>query len=157
MLDAARKPFTGVSKIRTSRGFTTFWSGPRDRVGSSCAIKATEVWCWGNNDFNQLGSTTFSARTSTSPVLVTKSNLARLNKVIDVQVGGLHVCALTSTKTVWCWGQNNHGQLGIGTSSDFSTKTGAFQVKKTANTMLTNVTAVTASEHSTCALSADTV
>jgi alpha-tubulin suppressor-like RCC1 family protein len=157
VLDAARKPFTAVTKISSSRGSTTFGGGDRDYVGSTCAIKATEVWCWGNNDFKQLGSTTLSASTSTFPVLVTKSNRTRLNSVIDVQVGGRHACALTSGKTVWCWGANDYGQLGIGTTPSYPPKTGAFQVKKTTSTFLTNVTAVTASQNFTCALSAGTV
>jgi alpha-tubulin suppressor-like RCC1 family protein len=153
--DAVRKPFTGVTKVSSSR--SSYGFSADDTVASSCAIKATEVWCWGNNDFKQLGSTTLSARTSTSPVLVTKSNRTRLNSVIDVQVGGLHACALTSGKTVWCWGSNYYGQLGIGATSPFPPKTGAFQVKKNTTTFLTNVSAVSASEYFTCALSAGTV
>ena len=157
VLDAVRKPFTGVSKISISKGSATFGGGSRDLVGSSCAIKSTEVWCWGDNDFRQLGSPTYSANVSVSPVKVTKSDLSKLNNVIDVQIGTAHACALTTAKTVWCWGGNYYGQLGIGTTPPFPPKTGAVQVKKTATTFLTNVTAVTASDYFTCALSGGTV
>ena len=157
VLDVSRKPFTGVSKISSSRGSATFGGGARDLVGSTCAIKALEVWCWGNNDFRQLGSTTFTSSASVSPVLVTKPDKSTLRNIIDLQVGGTHACALTSTKTVWCWGGNYYGQLGIGTTPSFPPKTGAYQVKKTGNTFLTNVSAISASDYYTCALSAGTV
>lgn len=157
VLDASRKPFTGVSKISSSRGSATFGGGARDLVGSTCAIKTSEVWCWGNNDFHQLGSRVFTSSASASPVLVTKPDKSKLSNIIDVQVGGTHACALTSTKTVWCWGGNYYGQLGIGTTPAFQPKMGAYQVKKTANTFLTNVSAISASESFTCALSVGTV
>jgi alpha-tubulin suppressor-like RCC1 family protein len=35
--------------------------------------------------------------------------------VMQVAAGGFHTCALLSDTTLWCWGLNDHGQLGDGT------------------------------------------
>jgi alpha-tubulin suppressor-like RCC1 family protein len=32
--------------------------------------------------------------------------------------GGLHTCAVRTDGTVWCWGLNTYGSLGVGTTDD---------------------------------------
>jgi len=78
---------------------------------TNCALRADgTVWCWGENDYGQLGldeTTAYSA----IPVLI-----PGVGSAIHVDVGGHHVCALVdgdaTDRAVWCWGQNNFGQLG---------------------------------------------
>jgi alpha-tubulin suppressor-like RCC1 family protein len=36
----------------------------------------------------------------------------------QVSVGGSHVCAKTTSGTTYCWGRNDSGQLGDGTTDD---------------------------------------
>src|SRR4051794_13159320 len=33
---------------------------------------------------------------------------------ISVATGVSHTCAIKKNKTLWCWGFNDHGQLGVG-------------------------------------------
>ncbi|MGG1657973.1 S-layer homology domain-containing protein [Brevibacillus sp. NRS-1366] len=85
--------------------------------GHSVALKSDgTVWTWGENGYGQLGIGTID-KGSSVPVQV--SNLS--NVVAIAAEGGEsflktgHTVALKSDGTVWTWGNNEHGQLGIGT------------------------------------------
>jgi alpha-tubulin suppressor-like RCC1 family protein len=68
------------------------------------------VQCWGNNEKGQLGNGTLTS--SPTPVTVTA-----LSGAASVLVAGAnHSCALTDAGTIQCWGFNNYGQLGNGTT-----------------------------------------
>jgi len=68
--------------------------------------------CWGMNTSGQLGNGSVAA-SSTHPV-----DVAMLSDAIQIAAGGEHACALASPGSVWCWGGNQWGELGIGTTVD---------------------------------------
>jgi alpha-tubulin suppressor-like RCC1 family protein len=83
----------------------------------TCALKVDgTVWCWGYNGSGQLGDGT----TGGQPCINGEPNcrLAPVeveelgNSVAEVGAGFYHTCARKTDGTVWCWGLNNHGQLG---------------------------------------------
>lgn len=110
--------------------------------GHSCAItRAGGVKCWGDNDRGQLGNGT-STR-SLTPVDV--GGLA--DGVVTVSAGNDHTCAVLATGGLKCWGANDHGQLGAGSSAGSATP---IDVSGLAN----GISGVSAGNGATCALTA---
>ena len=83
---------------------------------NGCALtQAGAVRCWGLNRSGQLGNGS-SADSSNVPVQVT--GLANGNRA--VAVGNVDACAITAAGGAVCWGANDAGQLGNGTTHDSS-------------------------------------
>jgi len=79
---------------------------------STCALTAVRaVQCWGLNDAGTLGD----GGTATSATPVDAAGLS--GDVAGISVGGYQACALVMTETLKCWGNNQSGELGIGTST----------------------------------------
>jgi alpha-tubulin suppressor-like RCC1 family protein/HEAT repeat protein/pectate lyase len=86
-------------------------------AGQTTVIKDTHVWAWGLNWRGELGNGT--DRDSSAPVLVKEPDgAASLKNLLAVVSDGAHVAALRENGTVLCWGFNQYGQVGIGTTAD---------------------------------------
>jgi alpha-tubulin suppressor-like RCC1 family protein len=86
----------------------------------ACALEwATgDVYCWGSNEFGQLGSSTgvcSSAGVACSDVAMKVQLLP--DSATYVSAGALHTCALTRGGAAYCWGGNGSGQIGDGTQA----------------------------------------
>ena len=66
--------------------------------------------CWGRNDRGQLGDGTTTSRSA--PVAVTGGHTFELIVAGGFEIG--QTCGLTSGGAAYCWGDNERGQLGIG-------------------------------------------
>lgn len=97
-------------ELRGLRDVTAIAVG--DRL--ACAVTKGQVWCWGDNLNHQIApDDTMSYATPTRITAVTES-------VRQVAVGAGHVCVLTTSGGVWCWGTNWYGELGNGTRASSS-------------------------------------
>ena len=97
---------TGVTAIATGGGFTQDAGG-----GHSCALMADgTVWCWGNNEFGQIGQ---DIPLGESPVIVPSRVVTELGvdfpltDAIAVTAGWGVSCALLADTSVACWGDLN--------------------------------------------------
>jgi alpha-tubulin suppressor-like RCC1 family protein len=86
--------------------------------GSYCALLSTgKVDCWGYNDDGELGNGTTTS--SDVPVAVVGiTNAKAITEDTDGDAGSF--CALLSTSQVKCWGYNDDGELGNGTTTTYT-------------------------------------
>ena len=82
----------------------------------TCALLDTgNMKCWGNNESGQLGDGTTTERHT--PVNVSGLSLPAQS----ISCGYEHTCAILSDGTAKCWGKNEDGQLGNGSTANSAT------------------------------------
>ncbi len=85
----------------------------------SNAVAKGQLFCWGNNSFNQLGlGGNAPAKATTPEPVVLGADLN--NNWLEIQAGNYHACGIreqVSDNTLWCWGLRTSGQLGGGNTS----------------------------------------
>ncbi len=82
----------------------------------SCALDVSKrVYCWGENNFGQLGDNTSNRRLSPVQVAGT-TDTGTLENITAISAGFTQSCAVEATGRVYCWGNNEYGQLGNNTS-----------------------------------------
>lgn len=101
--------------------------------GFTCGIDTNgSAWCWGDNEAGQLGNgTTLPCATANncgSSYINTPQQVVGGHKFIAISASGDgfindpntpvgHTCAIDEYNDMYCWGWNNSGQLGLGTTS----------------------------------------
>ena len=117
----------------------------------SLAVDGTgAVFAWGFNSNGQLGNNTTTQQTVPVQV-VGVGNVGFLGGITAVAAGNNHSLALKgSDGTVYAWGNNSNGQLGIGTADLNNTHLTPVQVPG-----LTGVVAIAAGNQSSFAVKAD--
>jgi len=122
----------------------------------TCALSADgQVWCFGASGSGQLGETysigggrnkAFASLVYTE---VSATDRTPLTDVVAISAGDFHTCAVTKAGTVRCWGKNENGQLGDGSSG-----AGVIVVLPGSVPGLANITAISAGWSHTCAIGA---
>ncbi len=106
------------------------------------------IWCTGNNDNGQLGNGTNNK--SNEPTQVRIDSGTALQNVVKISVGNSHTMALTKDGTVYSWGKNSCGELGINSINNSNYAT---QVKNTSgNGYLENIIDISCGDESSSAI-----
>jgi alpha-tubulin suppressor-like RCC1 family protein len=81
----------------------------------TCGIRLDgTLWCWGNNSHGELGTGDLAPRRAPTRVTAPGGD-----GWATVGIGDYHSCAIReSDGTLWCWGRNDVGQVGIGLSGE---------------------------------------
>lgn len=83
----------------------------------TCALSSGNAFCWGNGWFGALGTQTQNSANTPRPVLPPSGVTLSFTKI---STGDGHTCGI-SGGSIWCWGRNEAGQIGIGTSNTWLT------------------------------------
>jgi alpha-tubulin suppressor-like RCC1 family protein len=104
---------TAQTRIETAEPET---SSPMISIDGNRACALTgegDIYCWGQNEFGQLGDGTETDKSV--PVKVKSSHSFK-----EVSVGMTAGCGLAEDGAAYCWGKNDKGQLGDGTQTNRS-------------------------------------
>jgi alpha-tubulin suppressor-like RCC1 family protein len=79
--------------------------------------------CWGQNSSGQLGVASFSLtahgdEAGEAPIDNDPFGVVNGLSVVSMALGRQHSCAILSDAQLYCWGENQNGQLGVGTNAD---------------------------------------
>ena len=118
---AARLPQAGASfRVRVGmENKERFMSAKQSSAGfyHSCAIVLNDkAYCWGSNNNGQLGNG--STTSSRVPVAVNMSGVLAGKTIKQISVEFSTNCVVASDNKVYCWGGNNNGQLGNGSTAN---------------------------------------
>jgi alpha-tubulin suppressor-like RCC1 family protein len=105
----------------------------------TCAAMSGGVKCWGRNNYGQLGNgTTIDSSVPVSVIGLTSG-------ITALAMGETHTCAVTSGGGAMCWGWNQPGALGNGSTVQSSTPVAVVGLTR-------GVTAVAVGQGHSCAL-----
>ncbi|MCL2164838.1 MAG: hypothetical protein FWH55_10725 [Oscillospiraceae bacterium] len=120
----------------------------------TCALDtAGQVYCWGQNNYGQLGDNSFTD--SLTPVAVNTSvgtGVMNGKAITQIAAGIYHVCALDNTSQIYCWGRNNLGQLGDNSFTDSLTPVAVDTTAGTGVIDGKDIAQIVAGAYHTCAL-----
>jgi len=102
--------------VPTQVGALTDWKTPvigaMDRA-SGCIKDNGTLWCWGNNDYGQLG---FGNTTN----ICSPAQVGSLTTWFNNGAGDYHQVAIKTDGSLWSWGRTHYGQGGRNNSTDIS-------------------------------------
>src|SRR5438094_7084021 len=97
-------------------------SGVAQSACHGCAWRGAQAFCWGTNQFGELGDGTRASRNSAATVQGLST--AGVGNIALMAVGcgnpsvSGHTCALNTNGELFCWGCDQDGQLGDLTATD---------------------------------------
>ena len=105
---------------------------------SSCVIASDDkAYCWGSNNFGQLGNG--NLKNSSTPTPVSTTGVLAGKTIKQITAGTEFTCAIASDDKAYCWGSNSSGELGNNSTINSGVPTHVYAPKENttipANTM----------------------
>jgi alpha-tubulin suppressor-like RCC1 family protein len=122
---------------------------------SSCALSSTgNVYCWGDNSSGQLGNNSTTEAMIPVEVLGVGGSgyLSGIASLGYLGAAFENQCAVSTAGNVYCWGANNFGQLGNGTTTQSFTPVEV--VGEGGAGYLSGIASVSTASDNTCAVTA---
>ncbi len=111
-----------MSSTGAAQGTTRLFQGVSAITAGSeqaCGIESGKAYCWGFNFLGGLGNGTTAS--SGVPVAVQAGGVLAGKTITQIATGDFYdTCALDSAGAAYCWGNNNTGQLGDGSTGGYS-------------------------------------
>jgi Ca2+-binding RTX toxin-like protein len=102
----------------------------------SCGRRASgQVFCWGRNNSGQLGIGTMDFLTHGTPVQV-----SGISDAVEIGSGWYHSCIKRATQGLRCWGRNDNGQIGNGSTVAYTNSTGGVPTPTATSVTITDAT-----------------
>ncbi len=94
-------------------GVASDWSAIELSDGHYCGLRDPgTLWCWGSNSRGQIGN----GQGGQGMIVDAPTQVGAAEDWLAVSRGFLQTCAIRQPGTLWCWGANDRGQLGVGSS-----------------------------------------
>lgn len=101
-------PFVG-QLAPSEVGSNADWTAVDTGQGDTCGLRnGGTLYCWGRNTGSQLGLGNGAPIQTRTPTQVGTATYRR------IQAGQDHSCAISDPGALFCWGQNQYGNLGTG-------------------------------------------
>lgn len=89
----------------------------------TCGLASDGYRCWGQNSSGQLGVasrslTAYGDEMGESPATGDPVTLLPDLSLVSISLGTQHSCAVGSDDNVYCWGEAQNGQIGLGVNAD---------------------------------------
>ena len=111
---------TRVTPVTTFAGGNN-WKQVACGYQSTLAVKTDgTLWTWGRNGSGQLGDNTTTNKPTPAPIFGATNNWKQVTS------GYAHSLAIKNDGTLWCWGLNLNGQLGINNTTQRNTPVTTF-------------------------------
>lgn len=80
----------------------------------ACAVAGGLAYCWGDNRYGELGRGSIDTIFTPHPA---PDTVAGGRTFLSLSAGTYHTCGVASDSSAYCWGVNDVGELGTGSSS----------------------------------------
>jgi hypothetical protein len=91
---------------------TQISGGTFEGESNFCATASDgSAWCWGYGEYGQLGNGGTANSSFASQVMANADT--PFADVVEVRIGRVAACARMTSGSIWCWGLNDNGELGV--------------------------------------------